>query len=287
LATDAARVLRLIGTRNSRSDTLVEAILPVGDVWDFDLLADEILPKSRTELEALRLERTKRRAVGQGSTPRSRPALWFTDASLWELRLAELQRLREHRWFGMLPDGQRNFWMLLAGVAISYLVPATVVRREIVALANEVTGGRWHERETRARMSSVIARAEQAARGEKVEYGGKLVDPRYRFRTSTIIETLGITEAEMRACGFRHLMSPDLSREMDQQRWHDRRAAAGGVSRPEYLEHALTRQQPWDTEGISRRTWYRQRGTSPSGCMVAKPSALAMDGDPPAGLWER
>ena len=38
--------------------------------------------------------------------------------------------------------------MLLAGTAISYLVPAPFVRREIVALAHEVTGGRWSERET-------------------------------------------------------------------------------------------------------------------------------------------
>ena len=78
--------------------------------------------------------------------------------------------------------------MLLAGVAISYLVPGPMVRREIVALADEVTGGHWRERETLSRMNAVIARAEQAARGEKVEYRGRLVDPRYRFRTSTIVE---------------------------------------------------------------------------------------------------
>ena len=85
--------------------------------------------------------------------------------------------------------------MLLAGVAISYLVPGPMVRREIVALADEVTGGHWRERETISRMSAVIARAEQAARGEKVEYRGRLVDPRYRFRTSTIVEALDITES--------------------------------------------------------------------------------------------
>jgi hypothetical protein len=65
LATDAARVLRLLGTRNSSSNTLVEAITPRGEVWDFDLLADEILPLSRGELVGLRLERVKRRAKGQ------------------------------------------------------------------------------------------------------------------------------------------------------------------------------------------------------------------------------
>ena len=230
---------------------------------------------SRAELRVLTEERARRWAAGQGNCPRPRPIRKLTTASLWELRLDELQRLLQYRWFGTLPDGQRDLWMLLAGTALSHLVPAPVVRREIIALADEVTGGRWSERETRARMSAVIARAEQAARGQKVEHRGRLVDPRYHFRTSTIIDILDITEAEMRACGLRHLVSPELRREMERQRWHHRRAAAGGVTRLEYLEHSLTRQQPWEAEGISRRTWYRQRGTSPSRCMVAEPSVVS------------
>jgi hypothetical protein len=263
---------------------LVEAITPVGEAWDFDLLADEILPLPRAELVALRLERAKRRATGQGAPS---PARWFTGAGLWELRLAELQRLREHRWLGALPEGQRDLWMLLAGVAVGYLVPGPMVRREILALADEVTGGCWRARETLSRMGAVIARAEQAARGEKVEYRGKLVDPRYRFRTTTIVEALGVTEAEMRACGFRQLVSPELKREMERQRWHRRRAAAGGVSRTEYLERSSTRPRPWEAEGICRRTWERRRTAnqavaSPSCCMVAEPSGSSPRPDPVA-----
>jgi hypothetical protein len=136
LAGDAARVLRLVGTRHRGTGTLVEAITPVGEPWDFDLLADEVLPLPRAELAALSLERAKRRATGQG---RPSPARWFTGAGLWELRLAELQQLLRHRWLGALPSGQRDLWMLLAGTAMSYLVPAPMVRREILALADEVT----------------------------------------------------------------------------------------------------------------------------------------------------
>jgi hypothetical protein len=266
LATDAARVLRLVGTVNGRSGTAVEAILPVGEVWDFDALADEILPLPRAELAALRLERAKRRAEGRRVPC---PALRLDAAGLWELRLAELQRLREHRWFGPLPEGQRDLWMLLAGTAVGYLVPGSLVRREVVALAAEATGGRWPEREALARMGAVVGRAERAARGGKVEHRGRLVDPRYRFKTETIVELLGITEAEMRACGFRHLVSPEVARELERGRWHGRRAAAGGQPRAGYLERSLSRQRPWEADGISRATWYRRRETSPSGCMVA------------------
>jgi hypothetical protein len=43
-----------------------------------------------------------------------------------------------------------------------------------------------------------------------------------------------------------------------------KRRAAGKKTRAEYLAAARSKTQPWRTEGISRRTWYRHRGTSPS-----------------------
>src|SRR3954453_10856754 len=49
-------------------------------------------------------------------------------------------------------------------------------------------------------MGAVIARAERAGRGEMVEYGGRLVDPRYCFGTDTTVDLLGVTGEEMRAC---------------------------------------------------------------------------------------
>lgn len=265
LARDAARVLRLVGTRNSRSGLLVEALTPVGQVWDFDLLADEILPLGRAAIVALRLERARHRSKGDR---RVRPSRWFTAASLWELRLDELQRLLQHRWFGQLPEGQRDAWMLLAGTAMSHLVPAPLVRREIVVLADQVTGGRWSEGETRSRMSAVIRRAEQAARGEKVEWRGRLVDPRYHFRSDTIVELLAVTEAEMRACGFRNLVSAEVRRELHRQGEAQRRRRAGQQIRAEYEARSLSHLKPWKVEGVSRRSWYRKRGTGPCRCMV-------------------
>jgi hypothetical protein len=203
----------------------------------------------------------------------SRPSHYFTAASLWELRLAELQQLIEHRWFGILPPGQRDHWLLLAATAISYLVPPQMVSREVHALADQVTGAAWSERETAARMGAVIARAERAAYGDQIEYGGRLVDPRYRFTTETIIELLGITEAEMRACRFRHLVSPEIRREQRREAEAQRRRTAGARSRAEYEARSLAALRPWESEGISRATWYRQlRETGAWRCMVATPS---------------
>ena len=63
LARDAARVLRLTGTYNSKSGTIVESVFKdLDDIWDFSELADEILPLTSEELEERRAERDARDA---------------------------------------------------------------------------------------------------------------------------------------------------------------------------------------------------------------------------------
>jgi hypothetical protein len=80
-ALDAARVLRLIGTRHSRAAVTVEALTPPGAVWDFDDLANEILPYTRAEIADLRIQRaaraTRRSPKRQGGTLR------FDTNTLW------------------------------------------------------------------------------------------------------------------------------------------------------------------------------------------------------------
>ncbi|NUB25780.1 hypothetical protein GAY30_12885 [Azospirillum brasilense] len=278
-ATDAARVLRLIGTINAKSGSPVEAITDFGDTWDFDTLADEILPLPRAELVALRAERAKRRAAKDDRVKAVAPAN-FSIATLWEGRLTDLQKLRAGRWPDGIPSGSRDEWLFLATTAMAYLVPPAVLLREAEALAHEAAG--WSESEMRSRMASVLARAERAFRGEKVNYRGYDVDPRYAFQDATIIKRLKITEREMIDLDLRHFASPEIKRTRDRQRKQRDRRAAGSTPRAEYEANSLSREEPWEAEGCSRATWYRRQRnkartttgtgeTGPSGCMVAVP----------------
>ena len=98
----------------------------------------------------------------------------------------------------------------------------------------------------------------------------------YRMKDETIIRALGITEKEIVALDFKHLLTPGLKRAKERARWHVRRAADGGVSREEYLAESIERQKalagrkykPADMVSASR-------GTGPSGCMMAKPPVAA------------
>lgn len=232
-ALDAARVLRIVGSVHERSGQTVTAISPVGHTWDFDALADEILPLTRGELTDLRIQRATRRA----KTPReadkpSRPA--FSVASLWEGRLTDLQTLLSLRWWGELPPGQRDTWLFLAITAMSWLAEPQLLQREAWALAKQAGG--WDEREASARLQAIFRRAQQAAKGEQIEWRGQSIDPRYRFRNETMIEWLGITPEEQRQ--MRVLISPDEARRRERERKQEQRRAAGTQTREDYLAQA-------------------------------------------------
>jgi hypothetical protein len=59
-ALDAARVLRVIGTRHRQAQLPVEALTPVGEIRNFETLAKEILPVERSKLYDLRVQRALR-----------------------------------------------------------------------------------------------------------------------------------------------------------------------------------------------------------------------------------
>jgi len=258
-AKDAARVLRLAGTVNTKSGALVEMLRPPGEVWEFGDLANEVLPLTReewAEVRDLRIQRARRRPEKRLWTP----GRGLTVATLWEARLSDLQMLLRLRWDQEeLPPGQRDHWLFLAGCGMSWLASdPEVLRRELYSLAREVGG--WPEGETAARMHSVIRRAMRAEAGEKIAYGSIEVDPRYRFKTQTIQDWLEITAEEER-----HMRTLISSTEKDRRRLEKARAA-GVIARKEYEDRAAYRRaeaRRMAAEGVSFKEIGEALGVSP------------------------
>jgi hypothetical protein len=50
-----------------------------------------------------------------------------------------------------------------------------------------------------------------------------------------------------------------LKLERDRERKRQKRRAAGAMLRANYEAQSLSKLKPWEAEGVSRRTWYRQR----------------------------
>lgn len=243
-ALDAARVFRLCGSENSRADADRRTVRMV---WcqgspetparhAFGTLADEVLPFTHAEIISLRAERAKRKADGRDRTA---PAVRHTAGSYWESVLTDLQRLRAHRCpEGALPEGERDAWLFIAGVAISWISPPEVLGREIISLADEAAG--WQDGETRSRMSAIIKRARQAAAGQTITFGNREVDCRYRMKANTIVEWLRVDPAEQRAAGLRVLVNQDRKRELNTERTKESRHRRGAKDRTSQQEERLS-----------------------------------------------
>ncbi len=244
-AIDAARVLRVVGTVHREAGVVVETLASVGEVRDFEGLAEEVLPLDRVDLRDLRVQRALRRSTMARERPQA-PPQGFTQATLWEARLSDLQRLRELRFMDAEMADYRTRWMFLSGVAMSWVAVPAVLRRELYALARQAGG--WTEAHTRSKMQSVFRTAHQAARGERVQYGGIEVDPRYRFKNQTIIELLEITADEERR--MRTIISDDERRRRDRERKNPE------MTRREYEGRAADRRSEarrMASEGLSVR----------------------------------
>ena len=221
-ARDAARMLRLVGSRNSKSGAMVKAIWedPAESTWNFGDLADEVLPLSRKELEELRAQR--RESAEKCASKDTRMASKgledvekrFSVYTLAVGRLADLQHLLKLRGLEKLPPGQRNDCMFVAGTSLACLVEPQFLERELIQLGKDYAG--WGEAETRSSMHSVVRRAHEASAGETLEWEGKQIDPRYRLKNHTIIEMLDITPEEEKK--MKILISKETKRERDRER---------------------------------------------------------------------
>ncbi len=234
-ARDAARVLRVVGTRHRRAGATVEALTTVREARPFDELADRILPLTRAEVRDLRVQKALRRS----QKPLWTPPRDFTQATLWEARLSDLQALRQLRWFGEPMPDFRDRWLFLAGAAMSWISPPEVLRRELHALAEEVGG--WTPGHTDSKMHAIFRTAHEHQAGKRVEWDGLAVSPRYKFTNRTILDWLEVTPEEERH--LKTIISDEERRRRDRERKQEERRRSGEVemSRSEYEGRAAKR----------------------------------------------
>lgn len=259
---DCTRVLRLVGTKNSKNDADVVGYVITGQRWTLHQLADEVLgfrpPKpvaKVTSLDRARSSRAVRAATGT--------------FQLWHGRYADLCRVADH-WAFMrgIPEGHRDTLLFLLGVSLSWFTRSDSLGAEISRVARMYVPS-LTEAEVLEYTRPIVRRAVMAANGVPVEYRGDLVDPRYRFRSDTMRDWLGdlLTpeiEGQLRVLVPRSVLR-QRKLEEDQERISAKRRAAGVVERSEYLaqfEDSQNASKPWEALGISRATYFRRKASS-------------------------
>ena len=245
---DAARITRLPGSLNSKSQKIASIIDGTLERYDFDRLADEIYiaagRPTREELkhrQVCREQRTTRKQSG-GLPVRAR----------FSAVLRDLDRLRLS-WGGQVPVGGRNTWLHLYATCLSHTFGAAEIPDRVQAMAAEATPG--------LSPSEVSGVARIAALHAALPQGGApLSDGRYHYAGATIADMLGVTAAGARTLGLEQVMPKSERARRKTERECQRRRAAGAMSREAWLEeNDREARQPWVELGMSRSTFYRRR----------------------------
>ena len=296
-AMDAARVLRLDGTVSSRSGEIIRVVhrsttptmggerLANGAVaYDFDTLAETLLPLQRAQLDTQDAERTVRKAhdslaeakrvalraslalipggLEQSTGANSRPLI--PSQLAWD-RIGDLRTLAKIRGYdGGLPHGQRNLFVFLSACFLAQAHLVRNLRPEIDALASEFSPG-WTQSEIASCVSSVVARAKAAARGEKVLFNGTQVDARYRFSNAALVDALEVTDSE--ALELKTILPTNEARRRNTKRHEVVRRQNGALMRDTYVDRATGRRDKaieLSQAGLSRKAIAEELGVTVS-----------------------
>lgn len=274
-ARHAATVLRMAGTENSKNGAMTRVLRePREGLYRFEDLAEALVkdaPREDDREQAgggadLYSIAVRRAARGLRNHPRG-----WSDVSLWEGRLTDLQHLRRLRYGPGVMKDHRDRWLFIATTAISWLVVPEVLDREVMALAGAAGG--WDRGRARSDLGQVLKRARRAAAGEQIEFEGQLWDPRHHFRNETIVDWLEVTRAEEREMVV--TISDDERRRRDGEYRRKKRRADGVPTRAEYenkrsaakerkvanarhlLKCGLSTEEVAQSMGVSQRTVQR------------------------------
>lgn len=270
MAKDASRVLRTVETVNSKSGEVCRVVHVTNGIdgqpirYNFEYIAEALLPAARWTIEQQRQEQSQQRAtkklfllVPGGKADNLRG---FSGRQLAWDRLEDLRKLAELR--GGVVEGQRMqhlFWrlnfLLLSGATNS-----KQMYHEAAALARELDP-QWSSRSKE--LMTLFSKAKAYEAGEKVSFGGKEYTPLYTPKNDTLINLFRITPEEQQQ--LKTIVSQAEAAERHRKREEGRRRAAGAIDRETYLETAngkLAKAQALRAEGLSVRAIAKRMGVS-------------------------
>lgn len=202
MALDASRVFRVAGSINSKNGEVVEVdhVIDGGRRHRFDDLARQVLPLSREECRALKAQ-AKAKKSKEKRTKRKQNKGGLSISEIYQMRADEMIRLAEHRHPDGIPDGQRDLFIFHISACLAYRHGHRALFAKMIEIAGRLAPD-LTEKEIRSMVSANLKRAKMAEAGERVEFNGRSVDPRYRYRSETLIRNLAITPDEMDILGL-------------------------------------------------------------------------------------
>jgi hypothetical protein len=222
VCSDCTRVLRLVGSINTKSGTEVLGYEVTGARWSLRELANEVLGyQERKPATVTNIQRARSLTVHQRSGV----------FRLWHSRYQDLLAIADH-WAFMrstgVPEGKRDTLLFLQANALSWFTRSETLQQEITK-NSRIYFPSLSAREVETYTRPIIQRAKAAADGKTTIHHGQVRDPRYYFQTETILDRLGGLIEPVQ--GLKVLLPAHVLAERERERLlkrHDQR-------RPEYL----------------------------------------------------
>ena len=260
-ARDCARVLRLIGSVNSKNGAKVLGYVLDAVPWRFHDLCNEVLgyrntehPKQKAKILDLAVKKAE-----SGHVPRSRSSI----KSWWYVVYQDLHKIAQS-YSGGIPEGHRNNFIFIVSVAMSWFSNIHSIEQTLKDRANKWTAGLTDSELTNA-ISASLERLQRQQAGERITYNGREVDPRYHYRRSTIYEMLAPLIKDEIKNDLRAIVSDETRTQRRAERASEYeliRAKRDRVAEGKYTTRhsdSIAQQKPWESLGISRATWYRRQ----------------------------
>lgn len=277
-AVDVSRILRVVGTTNSKSGEAARVLWQAernGQVltYDFDMFADEILPFTleqvrgfrdaaetrKAELHVLSQERGRRQAQRE-RVAAGRKAFSAEDWC-WGV-VEDLRRLAQIRHGGTVSyvDEQRagakagpDLFGHIGACHLARVIPAAQLWPEMQAWARIILPAEYVRGDYLRHSSTLLSQARAAAAGETVQRRGRASSPVYAYKAPTIIERLEITPGEMRE--MTRLIDKDEKRRRDREATIAQRRASGVRERGAYEDGAAARREQAKALRQGGKTW--------------------------------
>jgi len=233
-AVDCTRVLRVVGTVNSKTGRTVTAEAIHGERYDFDFLFDQIMPATRAEVRQRVQVRDIRAAQGKAGTKRRTATGSIYER--WYLVYRDLWRIVEaNEWRSSgVPKGQRDRLLFHMANALSWFTVSDSLEAEIIDVARKLMPT-LTEAEALSYTSSVVARARADAKKDD----GR----RYKYKRVTLWNALSdlIEPHPELVHELRAIIPDDLHEQRERERLRQRDGVK--VDRATYLATAAERKE--------------------------------------------
>ncbi len=264
---DLSRVLRSLGTINTKTGNTSEILRDNNIYYDFETLIDEVFDNEDIPEEPEQPKKgvkgpykagKGRKAAEVHSIKQKRTQRYYQANKAFNIKsycyavLCDIEAIKEMRFpDSPIPEKEgQDLFTFLGACMLAYVYaddPTTDIKAESFMWASKIVGHKFLNEEFVHYVSSLLQRVGEHRAGKRVIFKNKEYSPIYLYKKNTLIDLLKINSEEMK---FLNVLIDDT--EKQKRRYKQ--------TREEYLqENNVSQTKPWEALGISRRTYYNYK----------------------------